>query len=60
VAKEKKEKKETSAVGGGIISAFINSCKYKRIKATAKGMDGQIKVTTYTIPEHHKTHTETC
>jgi len=30
--------------------------KIKRIRATAKGMDGQIKLTTYTNPERHKTH----
>jgi len=39
-----------------MFNVFINSSKHKRIKATAKGMDGQIKLTTYTIPEHHKTH----
>jgi len=38
------------------VSVFINSSRYKRIKAAAKGMDGQIQLTTYTIPEHHKTH----
>jgi len=39
------------------ISVFIKSSKEKGIKATAKGMGGQIKLTAYTIPAYHTTHT---
>jgi len=45
------------SINQSINQYLINGSKEKRIKATAKGMDGQIKLTTYTIPAHHKTHT---
>jgi len=38
------------------MNVFINSSNKKIIKATAKGMDGQNKLTAYTIPAHHVTH----
>ena len=36
--------------------AFINCSNKKIIRATAQGMDGQNKLTAYTIPAHHVTH----
>jgi len=37
---------------------FINSSNKEKINATAKGMDGQNKLTAYTIPAHHATQTD--